>query len=61
MLHWMLDYPTETITFEVHLPRIYLQWFAIGFSDRGDIFPADYCILTSGWNRVDFVVSSDIC
>ncbi|XP_045463674.1 tyramine beta-hydroxylase isoform X2 [Harmonia axyridis] len=55
MLHWVLDYPSKSIIFEVHLPRMDLQWFALGFSERGDLFPADYCVLTSGWNTVNFV------
>lgn len=45
-LHWLLNYPAKTVTFEVHLPPT-RGWFAIGFSDRGDPFPADYCLL---WN-----------
>ncbi|KAJ8954020.1 hypothetical protein NQ318_004313, partial [Aromia moschata] len=43
-LHWKLDYSSDTIIFEVHLPSHY-GWFAIGFSDRGKLFPADYCLL----------------
>ncbi|XP_044766667.1 tyramine beta-hydroxylase [Coccinella septempunctata] len=54
MLHWILDYPTKSIVFEIHLPRLDLQWFAIGFSDRGNYFPADYCVLSAGWNRLNF-------
>ncbi|KAJ8969413.1 hypothetical protein NQ317_016690, partial [Molorchus minor] len=43
-LHWKLDYRTDAVIFEVHLPFGY-GWFAIGFSDRGQPFPADYCLM----------------
>ncbi|KAJ8925001.1 hypothetical protein NQ315_001166 [Exocentrus adspersus] len=43
-LHWTLDYSSETVIFEIHLPAEY-GWFAVGFSIRGEIFPADYCLL----------------
>jgi dopamine beta-monooxygenase len=43
-LNWILDYPKKTITFEVHIPSLY-GWFALGFSERGQYFPADYCLL----------------
>ncbi|CAH1155572.1 unnamed protein product [Phaedon cochleariae] len=43
-LHWTVDYSSEMVTFEIHLPSNY-GWFAIGFSDRGKLFPADYCLL----------------
>ncbi|XP_018564071.1 tyramine beta-hydroxylase [Anoplophora glabripennis] len=43
-LHWTLDYCSDTIIFEIHLPSDY-GWFAVGFSDRGKLFPADYCLL----------------
>ncbi|KAL3283755.1 hypothetical protein HHI36_017925 [Cryptolaemus montrouzieri] len=57
MMHWVLDYPTKTIIFEIHLKQLKLQWFALGFSDRGNPYPADYCLLSAGWNHVDFVDS----
>ncbi|KAK4873371.1 hypothetical protein RN001_015400 [Aquatica leii] len=47
-LAWSLDYSKEVVTFEVHLPNDF-GWFAIGFSDRGEIFPADYCVLWYNW------------
>ncbi|CAH1367674.1 tyramine beta-hydroxylase [Tenebrio molitor] len=43
-LNWILDYSKKTITFEVHIPSLY-GWFALGFSERGHYFPADYCLL----------------
>lgn len=43
-LHWSLDYNSEEIMFEMHIPCEY-GWFALGFSDRGSLFPADYCLV----------------
>lgn len=43
---WVLDYSSKSVVFEVHLPENF-GWFAIGFSDYGKHFPADYCLL---WN-----------
>ncbi|XP_066249542.1 tyramine beta-hydroxylase isoform X1 [Euwallacea similis] len=43
-LHWMIDYPQKILSFEIHLPSTF-GWFAFGFSDRGNPFPADYCLL----------------
>nr|CAH7713215.1 unnamed protein product [Callosobruchus chinensis] len=54
-LYWQLDYSSDTVTFEVHIPSGY-GWFALGLSDRGDWFPADYCIL---WADVDGIESFD--
>ena len=42
--NWLLDYPNEMVTFEIHIPASY-GWFAVGFSDHGEHFPADYCLL----------------
>ncbi|KAL1516807.1 hypothetical protein ABEB36_000660 [Hypothenemus hampei] len=46
-LHWILNYLEKFVTFEIHLP-VKFQWFAFGFSDRGQSFPADYCLLWQG-------------
>lgn len=43
-MSWMLDYSDGSVAFEIHIPPGY-GWFALGFSDRGDLFPADYCLL----------------
>ncbi|XP_056637105.1 tyramine beta-hydroxylase isoform X2 [Diorhabda sublineata] len=43
-LYWSLDYNSETVIFEIHIPSDY-GWFAIGFSDRGNLFPSDICLL----------------
>ncbi|XP_008559438.1 dopamine beta-hydroxylase isoform X2 [Microplitis demolitor] len=40
----------EVIQFEIHFTAEDRAWFAIGFSDRGEITPADYCILWSDWH-----------
>ncbi|ERL83295.1 hypothetical protein D910_05622, partial [Dendroctonus ponderosae] len=47
-LHWMIDYQQKVLSFEIHLPDKF-GWFAFGFSDRGDSFPADYCLL---WEKM---------
>ncbi|GJQ73025.1 putative oxidoreductase [Trypoxylus dichotomus] len=47
-LDWQIDYNQENLIFEVHLPTNF-KWFAIGFSDKGDLFPADYCVLWYNW------------
>ncbi|KAK5640110.1 hypothetical protein RI129_010921 [Pyrocoelia pectoralis] len=47
-LDWVVDYNRKIVTFEVHLPSN-TGWFAIGFSNGGEIFPADYCVLWYDW------------
>ncbi|KAF5286084.1 hypothetical protein FQA39_LY16430 [Lamprigera yunnana] len=47
-LGWSLDYSRKVVTFEVHVPSE-LGWFAIGFSDRGELSPGDYCVLWYNW------------
>lgn len=49
-LYWIIDYHSKQLTFEVHLPKEF-GWFALGFSDRGNLFPADYCLLWYDWKR----------
>lgn len=49
-LYWTLDYYAEKITFEVHLLSNF-GWFALGFSERGELFPADYCLLWYDWKK----------
>lgn len=48
-LYWTVDYDRQYARFEVHLPLRTWDWFAIGFSDYGEYYPADYCILWTGW------------
>ncbi|KAK7604848.1 hypothetical protein V9T40_006034 [Parthenolecanium corni] len=48
-MYWSLDYDQQFVKFEIHLPLRKWEWFAIGFSDYGEFYPADYCILWTGW------------
>ncbi|CAH1132464.1 unnamed protein product [Ceutorhynchus assimilis] len=48
-LHWLIDYPKTKLAFEIHLPSEF-GWFAFGFSNYGEAFPADYCLL---WRNLD--------
>lgn len=50
-LHWMIDYETEEIQYEIHYPLGFAKWFAFGFSDYGELAPADYCILWANWKN----------
>lgn len=49
-LDWIINYVTEELLFEVHIPSNF-GWYAIGFSDRGGLFPADFCILWYDWEK----------
>lgn len=57
-MYWSLDYDQKYVRFEIHLPLRKWDWFAIGFSDYGEFYPADFCILWSDrkW-RTEFQVS----
>lgn len=56
-LDWALDYSNKIIIFEIHIPSSF-GWFAIGFSDWGKLFPADYCVLWYNWKgHLQFQVS----
>lgn len=57
-MYWSLDYNQKYVRFEVHLPLRKWDWFAIGFSDYGELYPADFCILWTDrkWNT-EFQVS----
>ncbi|XP_068083155.1 tyramine beta-hydroxylase [Anabrus simplex] len=47
---WTLDYASDTVRFEVHVPTSPdIAWVAFGFSDYGESFPADYCVLWQDW------------
>ncbi|KAB0792293.1 hypothetical protein PPYR_14252 [Photinus pyralis] len=51
---WTPDYSRRSVQFEVHLSSDF-GWFAVGFSDRGESFPADYCVLWYDWKgRINF-------
>ncbi|XP_057321265.1 tyramine beta-hydroxylase [Microplitis mediator] len=49
-LFWRVEPTKEVIQFEIHFTAEERAWFAVGFSDRGEITPADYCILWSDWH-----------
>ncbi|XP_050050808.1 dopamine beta-hydroxylase-like [Dermacentor andersoni] len=44
-LYWTVDYEAELLTAELKLDLPSEDWFAIGFSDRGDVSLADVCVL----------------
>ncbi|XP_063221967.1 tyramine beta-hydroxylase [Bacillus rossius redtenbacheri] len=49
-LSWLLDPGSRSLQAEVHardLPAA--AWFAVGFSDHGEAWPADYCVLWTDW------------
>lgn len=46
-----VDSISELIIAEVHYVSEENSWFAIGFSDYGELKPADYCILWMDWHR----------
>nr|XP_022905446.1 dopamine beta-hydroxylase [Onthophagus taurus] len=49
-MSWQVNYEKELLIFEIHLPSDF-GWFAFGFSDYGEPFPADYCILYHDWKQ----------
>lgn len=49
--HWRVDFMNEMIIAEVHYIGVDNAWFAIGFSDYGELKPADYCVLWIDWHR----------
>ncbi|KOX68655.1 Tyramine beta-hydroxylase [Melipona quadrifasciata] len=49
--HWRVDFMNEIIIAEVHYIGVENAWFAIGFSDYGELKPADYCVLWIDWHR----------
>jgi len=48
-LFWTVDYQIRRADFEIHTTLPPYGWFAIGFSDYGEIAPADYCVLWRDW------------
>lgn len=45
-LFWTLDYDAEVVNFEVRAKVLTRNdWFAIGFSDYGDVQDADLCVV----------------
>ncbi|XP_043470851.1 tyramine beta-hydroxylase [Leptopilina heterotoma] len=49
--HWRVDLIDEKIIAEVHYVGEENSWFAIGFSNYGELKPADYCIIWMDWHR----------
>nr|XP_012142347.1 PREDICTED: tyramine beta-hydroxylase [Megachile rotundata] len=49
--HWRVDFMSEVIIAEVHYKGTDNTWFAIGFSNYGELQPADYCVLWVDWHR----------
>ncbi|BET00884.1 tyramine beta hydroxylase [Nesidiocoris tenuis] len=43
-LFWALDYENSNVKFEIHAHISKGEWFAFGFSDRGDMENGDYCV-----------------
>lgn len=50
-LYWSLDYDKSKVFFEVHVPLPENSWFAVGFSDYGDLYLADLCVFWVDWKR----------
>lgn len=48
-MYWTLDYSRNRVQFEIHVPLAPSQWFAVGFSDYGEMTNADLCVLWMDW------------
>lgn len=46
-----VELTTEQIVAEVHYAAEEYSWFAVGFSNYGELKPADYCVLWLDWHR----------
>ncbi|PSN45176.1 Dopamine beta-hydroxylase [Blattella germanica] len=46
---WTVDYAASSVHVEVHVPDVGDGWYAIGFSDYGDVTGADLCVLWADW------------
>ena len=57
-LFWTIDYQEEFVTLELRVSRDgQYDWFAIGFSDYGEINQADLCVIWfDNKNKVHFQV-----
>lgn len=58
-LYWQVNYKTDELSFEVHISRTF-GWFALGFSDYGELFPADYCVLWYNWKHESMFQASKL-
>jgi hypothetical protein len=51
-LFWIPDFDHEKVDFELHMKMdktLNSPWIAVGFSDYGNMFPADFCIFWTDW------------
>ncbi|XP_041979262.1 tyramine beta-hydroxylase isoform X2 [Aricia agestis] len=55
LLKWRVDYTTEKIYFQILISEKApaLNWFALGFSDRGDLENADICLVWTDYKGKD--------
>ncbi|KAI4495678.1 hypothetical protein M0802_008513 [Mischocyttarus mexicanus] len=49
--HWRVDLTSQLVNVEIHYIGDQNTWFAVGFSDYGELKPADYCILWTDWHQ----------
>ncbi|EFN73526.1 Tyramine beta-hydroxylase [Camponotus floridanus] len=49
--NWKVDLMNELVVVEIHYIGNDSSWFAIGFSDYGELKPADYCVLWPDWHQ----------
>lgn len=60
-----VDLMNKQVIVEVHYVGNDSSWFAIGFSDYGELKPADYCVLWADWHlqihlQVRYLITSSI-
>ncbi|KAJ9576577.1 hypothetical protein L9F63_025529, partial [Diploptera punctata] len=58
---WTLDYPSSRLQVEVHVPKLRDEWFAVGFSDYGQLPGADLCVMWEDWKRNVHFQTESIC
>lgn len=53
-IYWTVDYGSRTVKFEAHFAGSGnpFDWFAVGFSDRGNHSGADFCVMWVDWKGV---------
>lgn len=49
--HWRVDLMSKLVKVEIHYTGDRNTWFAVGFSNYGELKPADYCILWCDWHQ----------
>lgn len=52
ILKWKVDYVTQKIQFRIKVAEkaAIFNWFALGFSDRGESKNSDYCVFWKDYN-----------